>query len=113
MLIFTRIYMPWYQPRRVASKKWQELIKKVWEVDPLLCPKCGAEMKIIALIDDTEVISCILKHLGLWSTFQQVRQPSERERGPPAAEVAEWVDYEHYFSDPIPNYDVCEVVFPE
>jgi len=28
-----------YQPRRTASKKWRELIKKVWEVDPLICPQ--------------------------------------------------------------------------
>ena len=24
--------------RRIPSKKWRELIKKVWEADPLLCP---------------------------------------------------------------------------
>jgi hypothetical protein len=40
-----------YQPPRIPSKKWRELIKKVWEVDPLICPHCGAEMKLIALID--------------------------------------------------------------
>jgi len=29
-----------HQPRRIPSKHWRELIKKVWEVDPLCCPKC-------------------------------------------------------------------------
>ena len=24
--------------RRIPSRSWRELIKKVWEVDPLLCP---------------------------------------------------------------------------
>ena len=38
-----------YQPQRLPSKKWRELIKKIWEVDPLVCPHCGAEMKMIAL----------------------------------------------------------------
>lgn len=28
------------KPRRIPSKKWRELIKKVWEADPLLCPHC-------------------------------------------------------------------------
>jgi len=28
------------KPRRIPSKKWRELIKKVWEADPLLCPCC-------------------------------------------------------------------------
>ncbi|MDX9869032.1 MAG: hypothetical protein RBT78_14040, partial [Kiritimatiellia bacterium] len=27
-----------HKPRRIPSKKWRELIKKVWEADPLLCP---------------------------------------------------------------------------
>ena len=29
--------------RRIPSKKWRELIKKVWEADPLRCPKCSRE----------------------------------------------------------------------
>ena len=99
--------------RRVASKKWRELIKKVWEVDPLICPQCQGEMKMIALIDDAAVVSRILKHLGLWPTFEQVRTASRLERGPPVAEEAARIDYEHYFSDPIPDYDVCDVVFTE
>ena len=40
-----------HQPRRIPSKKWRELIKKVWEVDPLICSHCGAEMKLIALCE--------------------------------------------------------------
>jgi len=30
-----------YHPPRIPSKKWCELIKKVWEVDPLICPTAG------------------------------------------------------------------------
>ena len=32
-----------FKPRRIPSKKWRELIKKVWEADPLLCPRCQHE----------------------------------------------------------------------
>jgi len=37
-----------YRPKKIPSPKWRECIKKVWEVDPLSCPKCGSEMKIIS-----------------------------------------------------------------
>ena len=39
---------------------------KVYEVDPLLCPKCGAQMRVIALIEGPAVIERILSWLGLW-----------------------------------------------
>ena len=48
------------------SKKWRELIKKVWEADPLRCLKCSLEMRIVSLIDQEDVIERILRHLGLW-----------------------------------------------
>ena len=51
-----------------ARKRWAALLKQVYEVDPLLCPKCGAEMKVIAFIEQhqREVIEKILRHCGLW-----------------------------------------------
>ena len=51
-----------------ASQTWAMLIKRVYEVDPLACPKCGAGMKTIAFIEPPqgEVIEKILKHCGLW-----------------------------------------------
>jgi hypothetical protein len=68
-----------YQPRRLPSKKWRELIKKVWEVDPFECPRCGSEMRMIALIDDPVVIEKILRHLDLWPEESlPARAPPER-----------------------------------
>ena len=32
--------------RRRARLAWAALIKRVYEVDPLLCPFCGGEMKV-------------------------------------------------------------------
>ena len=29
-----------HKPRRIPSARWRELIKNVWEADPLLCPRC-------------------------------------------------------------------------
>jgi len=39
---------------------------KVYEVDPLDCPRCKGPMRVIALIEDKAVIRKILTHLGLW-----------------------------------------------
>ncbi len=51
----------------ISAKKskstWARLIAKIYEVDPLVCPKCGSEMKILAFIMDTCEIKKILKHL--------------------------------------------------
>jgi len=52
-----------------TQKKWAALIMQVYEKDPLLCPKCGCEMKRIALIEpgQSKVIEKILRHCGLWN----------------------------------------------
>ena len=34
-----------------ARKRWAALIQQVYEIDPLSCPRCGAEMKIISFIE--------------------------------------------------------------
>ena len=47
-------------------KNWARLIQKIYEVDPLTCPKCQGRMKIISFINEEEAIEKILKHLGLW-----------------------------------------------
>ena len=38
----------------------------VYEVDPLVCSRCQGSMRVIAFIEDEDVIKKILKHLGLW-----------------------------------------------
>jgi hypothetical protein len=48
------------------KKNWAPLIQKIYEIDPLTCPKCRGVMRIISVIEDQEVIKAILKHLGLW-----------------------------------------------
>ena len=45
---------------RAARAAWARLIQKVYEIDPLLCPHCGAEMRLMALIEDSLVIENIL-----------------------------------------------------
>jgi len=59
--------------RPITSKGWAEMIRKVYEVDPMLCPQCGGQMKIIAFLTDYAVVYRIINHLKL--TFVAERPP--------------------------------------
>jgi hypothetical protein len=37
---------------KASTQVWARLIRKVYEVDPLICPKCSNEMKIVAVIHE-------------------------------------------------------------
>ncbi len=68
--------------RKVCRSRWAALIKKVYEVDPLKCPKCGGQMRIISFIekkDQMDVIEKILRHCKLWV--------EPEERAPPGKAV--------------------------
>jgi len=58
-----------------AKAAWARLIRKVYEVDPLECPKCKGPMRVIALIEDAGVIRRILEHLGRWALEPPERSP--------------------------------------
>ena len=52
-----------YVTVKKSKATWARLIAKVYEIDPLVCPKCGSEMKILSVIMDSCEIKKILKHL--------------------------------------------------
>ena len=54
--------------KKKFRKNWARLIQKIYNVDPLICPKCSGKMRIISFIEDETVIKKILKHLNLWET---------------------------------------------
>jgi hypothetical protein len=60
-------------PPRRASPGWRGLIRKVYEVDPLTCPVCRAQMKVIVLIINYAVIDKIIHRMGI--TFTAKRPP--------------------------------------
>jgi hypothetical protein len=41
---------------RALRRNWAQLIKRIYEVDPLVCPSCGSEMKVVAFIIDHAVV---------------------------------------------------------
>ncbi len=44
---------------------WATLLRHVWGVDALACPRCEGRMRFIAVIRDRDVIERILRHLKL------------------------------------------------
>ncbi len=62
--------------RRHLRRSWAQLIRRIYEVDPLTCTACGSEMRILAFLLDPVVVRQILDHLA---------QRPERTRAPPAA----------------------------
>ena len=74
-----RIMTTWYPPSSNSTdhqkrNNWARLIQKIYELDLLTCPKCQcrskipslAGMRILAFIENDQLIKKILKHLGLW-----------------------------------------------
>lgn len=76
--------------RQGCNKSWARLIKKIYEVDSLICPKCGGHMRIIAFIEDYKVIKKILDYLGIYEF--------KRDR-PPPRELAVANSFDDYRSD--------------
>jgi len=48
---------------RRASMTWAQRLKRVFGIDVEVCPVCGGAMRIIACIEDPDVIERILSHL--------------------------------------------------
>lgn len=69
--------------RKAARYVWALLLARIYEVLPLVCPKCGGDMRIIAFINDGQVIREILGHLGEPTSAA----PLAPARGPPLWEL--------------------------
>lgn len=61
---------------RAARFRWAELLRRIFEVDPLTCPRCQGLMRIVAVITEPAVITRILAHRV------RARDPTPRLRGP-------------------------------
>jgi hypothetical protein len=59
------ILPPVPEQKKKASKSWAALIRRVFEIDPLICPRCGSQMRIKSFITDTKEVKRLLDHLGI------------------------------------------------
>ena len=79
-------YYGWYANRtRGARRSWARLLRKIFEVDPLLCPQCGVEMRPVSVIEEAAVVDRILRHL--WRVGGNDPWEGTSLRGPPAGNV--------------------------
>ena len=72
----------------------QEVVDQMHSWRHLCCPKCGAQMKVIAFIekqDQPDVVERILRHCGLWG------RPATRD--PPAESGLEQLVLELQYVD--------------
>jgi hypothetical protein len=81
------------------------LIQKIYKVDPLICPKCSVKMKVIRVIENSEIVKKILKHLELWD---QKARPPPKANAPPKYEP-----YIDYSDSQLRLPDKCLYVDPE
>lgn len=76
----------WMKSRR---RSWARMIRKVYEVDPLLC-RCGEKMRVVGFVTQAPVIRKILDHVG--RRFEPLKLPG---RAPPL--------FEEHAQDPFPD----------
>ena len=100
--------------RSPAHYLWAVLIARIYEVFPLLCPMCGAQMRLIAFIAEGAQIRKILEHIGVDAQAPRI-SPA---RGPPLwddgdAQMHEGVEVEPDWDlavQPEPDFDVDQRV---
>ena len=51
--------------RELRRSAWAACIKRVYEIDPFECPRCKAQMRIIAFIQDEHSIKEIMTSQGI------------------------------------------------
>ncbi len=92
-----------YKPKRIPQLMWRECIKKVWEVDPLVCPKCTGEMRIIRFIYKRTVIKKILNHLNIFEEKKNPRAPPQikKENTKPVVKIVPYDDGWPEYDEPV------------
>jgi hypothetical protein len=78
------VHAPSDADARALRRRWATLIRRIYEVDPLVCPRCAGPMRIIAFITEPRVIKKILRHLATKGADGR-SPPGSTERHPTAA----------------------------
>ena len=63
-----------------AAKSWAACLRRVFEIDPLICPSCQTPLVPIAIITQDQELARLLAHLGLPTEFPKLKPA----RGPPS-----------------------------
>jgi len=71
---------------RRRRRPWRQLIIQVWGADPLQCPLCHGQMKLLEVLESRLEIEATLEPLGLWTPAQDDHH-SPPAVGPPALQI--------------------------
>jgi hypothetical protein len=86
--------------RSPARTLWAVLLARIFEILPLRCALCGAQMRLIAFVTEPPAVKTILAHLGEPTTPPQLA----RARGPPLWDPA---------PEPMANWDAAPAPVPD
>lgn len=64
--------------------RWAQMLKRVFEIDVTICPKCKGRLEQIAVIKDRVAIKALLENIGEVTVFKPLI--AEPVRGPPEAD---------------------------
>jgi hypothetical protein len=66
----------------LAPMTWMQRLKRVFSIDIETCSKCGGKLRVIACIEDPDVIATILEHIRA----RDAAEPSQPRAPPPPRE---------------------------
>jgi hypothetical protein len=69
---------------REVARRWADLMRRAFGFDVLACSRCGGRLRLIALLDASDVTRRILRHLGLPTEVPSARPA----RAPPVFDDA-------------------------
>jgi len=92
------------------ARSWAACLARVFEVSPLICPKCKLELKPVALIFEDKELVRLLTHLGLPSEFPTYKPAANTQlyaakRAPP--------DEDCQLDPRVDQYDAIDPPAPE
>ena len=58
---------------KAAGKGWAACLRKIYEVDPVRCVKCGGDMKLAAVIVEDRELDRVLAHEGWAVEFPRTK----------------------------------------
>jgi hypothetical protein len=93
-------------PHRAAARsRWARLLASIYELFPLTCPDCGADMRKLAFITAAEPANAILTHLGAAPPSPRTAQPKLAFDADPDLDLDQTPAYDLTESEPITDFD--------
>jgi hypothetical protein len=65
---------------------WAQRLKRVFAIDIEKCPECGGSLRVIAFIEDPQLIAKILAHVR----SREAPTATAAARGPPDEAIVGW-----------------------